>query len=67
MGTRKVFLPEYNIWATEVDINVTCNDWDYFLGCGTSEDLGRLLTTQIEHENYEMAELIKKHIELKKK
>ncbi len=66
MGRRKVFLPEYNILATEVDLNLTCNDWDYFLSCATLEDLDRMLTTQIHHENYEMAALIKKHIELKK-
>ncbi len=67
MGRRKVFLPEYNVWATEVDLNVKCNDWDYFLSCGTIEDLERLLDTQIRHENYEMAALVKKHIELKTK
>ncbi len=64
---RRVFLPEYNTWATEVDIKVKCNNYDYFLSGCTSESLNLLLETQLEHENYEMAELIKKHIELKKK
>jgi len=67
MGRRKVFIPELNTLAEAVDYVMTCTDNDAFLRCMDVEGLERLLKTQLEHEKYELAELIKKHIEIKTK
>lgn len=66
MGRRKVFIKELNRFGEEVDYTLTCNDNDAFLSVWDIETLERILKTQLEHENYEMAELVKKHIELKR-
>ncbi len=50
---------------TEVLVNIECNDWDYFYSAWDIDTLKRMLQTQITHENYEMAEIITKHIGFK--
>lgn len=66
MGRRKVYIEEMNCFGEEVDYTLTCIDNDAFLRVWDVETLERILKTQLEHENYEMAELVKKHIELKR-
>lgn len=66
MGRRKVFIPELNTFGEEVDYQLKCDDMDWFLSAWDIETLERMLETQLLHENYEMAELIKKHIDIKK-
>ena len=65
MGRRKVFIPELNAFGEEVDYTLTCSDNDAFLRVWDIETLERILKTQLEHENYEMAELVQKHINIK--
>jgi hypothetical protein len=66
MGRRKVFIKELNCFGEEIDVTLTCSDNDAFLSVWDIETLERILKTQLEHENYEMAELVKKHIEMKR-
>ena len=65
MARRKVFIEEMNCFGEEVDFTLTCNDNDAFLEVWDIETLERVLKTRLEHENYEMAELVNKHIKIK--
>lgn len=65
MGRRKVFLNEFNCFGEEIDYTLECDNIDEFLQLCNIKDLERLLNTQLKHEKYEMAELIKRHIKQK--
>jgi hypothetical protein len=65
VGRRKIYIEEFDCFGDEIDVSVKCNNWDAFLKVWDIETLNRLLKTSVAQENYEMAELIKKHIELK--
>lgn len=74
---RKEIRELYNIYETVggkineivdvVDIKLHCDNYDLFYSIFDVETLNRMLDTQIKHENYEHAEMIKKHIALKEK
>jgi hypothetical protein len=66
MAKRTVFIKELNTFGTEVDMTLTCSDYGSFLRVLDIKTLERILKTQLEYENYEMAELVKKHIEFKR-
>lgn len=47
--------------------DMTCSNWDAFFGIMELESLEMFLKSAIEHENYEIVETIKKHIDRKRK
>lgn len=51
----------------EVDVSLMTNDLDGFLSVWDIATLKKILTTQLENENYEMASVVQKHIDLKTK
>lgn len=61
MGRRQVFNKETNSIELEIDVIMTMNNeyCDTFLNLRTTKELKSLLQTQVEAENYEMAEKIK--------
>jgi len=65
MGKRVVYLKEFDTFGEEVDVKVTCNNWNAFLRVWDIETLQLIMDTQIQNENYEAAGLIKEHIERK--
>jgi len=65
MSKRKVFIPEFNCFGTEVDINLEIDN--RLINTLDIETLERLKKTQIEFENYESAGQIQKIINMKDK
>lgn len=48
-----------------VDVRISCDNWFAFYSVFNIEDLNRMLKTQIKNENFEHAEMIRKHIAVK--
>lgn len=59
---RVVFIPQLNTFGTKFNYEFDCNDWDAFYTSFDLEGLNKLLEHQLEIENYEAAEVIKKYI-----
>jgi hypothetical protein len=64
---KRMFDPKTGDFFDGFEIKISCNNWDLFLSnkMWTVPLLEEQLTIALSEENYEMAELLKKHITLK--
>ncbi len=60
-----VFIKEHNCFGQQFGYELACEDPDAFLRVWPLETLQLLLESQLAHQNYEMAEIIQKHIDNK--
>lgn len=65
MKTRTVYSKELGRIVKEVDVDCITNDIDGFLSVWDLDTLKRILATQLEQENYEVASVVQKHIDKK--
>lgn len=65
---RVVYIAEpLNRFGVEVDYTLTVSNPDEFFSAWDVDDLQLMLNTQLQNQNYEVAEIIQKNIELKQK